>query len=487
MDGSSLPAAPTAIGEAIAASLAAFVEGLDPAHVPERVALRARYLMLDAIGCGLAARGEDFAVKFGGAFDAMAAYDGAGATSGVVGHDRRLPMRDAMGLNGALLHGLDYDDTHMAGVIHLSVAVLPAVLALAARRQAPGRALLAAYVAGLEVGARLASVPKSGFHVRGFHPAGLVGAFAATMACGHLLGLDRRQLVHAQGIALSMASGNLQFMEEGGWTKRIHPGWAAQAGFAAATFAEHGVLAPMAPYTGRFGLFNSYVSDADRERRDLALATRGLEADGRATAWEVEQVAVKPFPVCHFLHAATDSAIRLHRDGVAVDRIRRIEVPMPANVVAMVCEPVAYKRRPVTDYDAKFSLPYAVASGLVRGRLGLAELAPERLAEPAIRAVMDQVEYVPDPDTTFPEHYTGEVRVTLDDGRVVKHRESVNRGHAERPLANDEVAAKFLENATLHFPRAHADAIRDAGVGLDTLANSSALEDLLARGPDAAR
>ena len=208
-----------------------------------------------------------------------------------------------------------------------------------------------------------------------------------------------------------------------------------------------------------------------------------MKADGSATQWEVENVAIKPFPMCHFVHASADAAIALHRQGIDPSRIRAVEVHVPAGVVQSVCEPVANKRRPTSDYDAKFSLVYAVASGLLRGRLGLKELTPEAFADPAALNLMDRIEYVEDAKTTFPRHYTGEVRVTLDDGERVRHREPVNRGHAERPLSNDEVREKFFDNATLHFSRSHAQAVCDQVLSLDKLANVQTLETLLAQDP----
>jgi 2-methylcitrate dehydratase PrpD len=173
-----------------------------------------------------------------------------------------------------------------------------------------------------------------------------------------------------QGIALSMASGSLQFIEDGAWTKRMHPGWAAQAAITAATFAAHGVQAPQAPYEGRYGFYRCYLGQVEHERIDLSLATAGLKTDGTTAQWEVENVAIKPFPMCHFVHASADAAIALHRTGIDAARIRAVQVHVPAGVVQSVCEPVANKRRPTSDYDAKFSLVYAVASGLLRGKLG---------------------------------------------------------------------------------------------------------------------
>jgi 2-methylcitrate dehydratase PrpD len=463
--------------DVIARTLSGFAQGLALERVPSEVSERARHLMLDAIGCALAARREPFALKF---TEATRSLSDPGSR-GVVGFGDRMPLRDAALLNGVLMHGLDYDDTHMSGIVHLSVSVLPTVLALASEHHANGADMLAAYITGLEAGARIGTATRGGLHTHGFHPTGVVGVFGSTLAAGRLLGLDAAQLVHAQGFALSMASGSLQFLEDGAWTKRMHPGWAAQSAINAANFAAHGLPAPQSPYEGRYGFYRCYLGQDEYARIDLSLATAGLGADGIATTWELMNVAVKPFPMCHFVHASTDAAIALHKTGIDATRIRSVEVAVPAGVVQSVCEPVANKRRPQSDYDAKFSLNYAVASGLLRGRLGLKELTPEAFGEPAALALMDRITYVDDPDTTFPSHYTGEVRVTLDDGRTLRHRESINRGHAERPVTNAEVREKFFENATMHFPRSHALAICEHVLALDRLVDVQTLESLLAK------
>jgi 2-methylcitrate dehydratase PrpD len=113
----------------------------------------------------------------------------------------------------------------------------------------------------------------------------------------------------------------------------------------------------------------------------------------------------------------------------------------------------------------------------------LKELTPDAFGDPAALALMDRIDYVEDSESTFPRHYTGEVRVTLDDGRTLRHREPVNRGHAERPLSNEEVREKFFDNATLYFSPSHTQAVCDQILALDKLANVQALESLLAQDP----
>jgi 2-methylcitrate dehydratase PrpD len=424
--------------------------------------------MLDAVGCALAAKNFDFAQV---SLRAIAELGGAGPR-GVVGHTLRLPLRDAVLANGILMHGLDYDDTHSEGIVHLTVGVLPAALGLAAELARSGRDLLVAYIAGVEAGARLGSVAKGGFHQVGFHPTGVVGAFASALAAGKLHGLDSGQLVNAQGVALSVAAGSLEFLEDGSWTKRFHPGWAGVGGITAATMAKHGFVAPEAAYEGRFGLFKSHLGALDAQC-DYARATEAL-----GTTWETLNVAVKPYPACHFVHAFADAAIALKQKGVAPEKIASIIALVPAEVVKTVCEPVENKRRPANDYDAKFSVPYVIAASLLRGKFGLAELEETALRDPAILALAAKVTCVVDPASGFPRHYSGEVVLHMNDGSETRHREQVNRGSADRPLTNSEMEAKFTQNATVSVSTSRAQTIRDAILNLDQ-APALALEEVL--------
>ena len=456
---------------AISERLADFAAGLALGDVPDGVAQRAKHLLLDAIGCAFAAREEAFARRIAASVARLA---GSGPR-GVVGMAHRLPLRDAALVNGMLMHGLDYDDTHAAGIVHLTVSTFPAGLATAAQLGVSGAELLVAYIAGVEAGARIASVAKGGFHEVGFHPTGVVGAFASSLVAGRLMELSRARLVGAQGIALSLASGNLQFLEDGSWTKRIHPGWAAACGITAASLAADDIPAPRAAYEGRFGLYRSHLPPSGLAACDFSLATAGL-----GSVWEIDNVAVKPFPACHFVHGCADAAIALHRAGVDPERVRSVRALVPAGVVQSVCEPVAAKRRPKNDYDAKFSIPYAVASGLARGRLGLAELLPEALVEPRIERLMDKVEYAVDAAATFPRHYSGEVTVTLDDGRTLGQRVAVNRGNPERPLSNAEITDKYFENCAMTLADGAARRVRDLVLDLDSIASAAEFETVLA-------
>src|ERR1043166_3643739 len=282
------PAEPAIQAEAarplISRTLAQFAHDLSFDAIPQEVRERAKHLMLDATGIAYASGAYDFAHK---TLTAIAGLGGDGRVP-VIGLPQRLSPRDAALVNGLLGHGLDFDDTHTGGIIHSTASVWPAVTSTAFMHGKSGADLLVAYVAGVEAATRLGAVGSGHFHQVGFHPTGMIGVFGCTLAAGTLMGLSPQALTMAQGIALSMAAGSLEFLEDGAWTKRMHPGWAAQAGITAAALARQGFVGPSRAYEGRFGLFNAYLQ-------------AGIEAErwGRATAglgegWETMAVAVKP-------------------------------------------------------------------------------------------------------------------------------------------------------------------------------------------------
>lgn len=442
----------------LSTQLAAYATGFTLDAVPAEVRERAKHLMLDALGIGLASTQWDFARQTLAGLRELA---GPGGDVPVIGTGQQLPMRDAATMNALLIHGLDYDDTHPAGVIHATTSVLPAVLALGTRLGRSGRDLLQAYVLGIETATRLGAAAKSGFHQVGFHPTGLIGAFGCTLAAARLLQLDERQTVDAQGIALSLASGSLECLEDGAWTKRLHPGWGAASGITAATLGKHGFVGPGAAYEGRFGLYASHLGPDLLAKADLGLVTAGL-----GEVWEVMNVAVKPVPACHFTHAFADAASILSRDWGGAP-IRRIVARVPTGAMKAVCEPIEKKLRPANAYDAQFSVPYSVATGLRFGRFTLDALEPAAYEDPETLAIAALVECQSDPDADFPRYFGGEVIVELADGRTLRHHERINRGAAGRPISNADIVAKYHDNAARAVDRDHADRVRDAVLGME--------------------
>ncbi|WP_233830549.1 MmgE/PrpD family protein [Paraburkholderia sp. ZP32-5] len=441
-------------------TLAAFAHSLEPDDIPHRVRVRAKHLILDTIGIALASHRNEFASVILRGINAL----GESGTTPVIGCGDTHTVRNAVLLNAALMHGLDYDDTHMKGIVHASAFCAPTALAVAHETGASGRAALAAYVVGMEVATRLGAAAKGGFHRAGYHPTGVLSHFSAALIAGRLYRLDTAQLAAAQGIAASTASGVQVFLEEGTWSKRLHPGWGGVGGITAARLAQAGFVAPSRPYEGRYGLFDSHLQQHAGDV-DYLMARAGL-----GEIWETEQMAIKPYPVCHFLHSIAEAGAALARDAsIDPQRISRIRALLPQPVMPIVTEPLDAKRCPRTNYEAKFSAQYVAAASLVRGRFGLAELEPDALADPRILALSARVECVADTDSAFPAFYSGGIIVDTDDGRQHRRYYRINKGAGERALSNEEIVAKYFDNACWSVSRARAEQIRNAVLSLDEM------------------
>ena len=441
-----------------AREIARFSAGFRLEEVPEAVKLRARLHILDGLGLGIASTVQ----AYGKAAVAGTAAMGTPGACSVIGSERTFDMRDAAMINAVLIHGLDFDDTHLASIIHPTCTALPAALALGESLDASGADLLAAFLAGAETGIRIGLAVDGGFHHVGYHATGVVSHFASAVTAGRLLGLDEDALTAAQGITGSTASGIQVFLEEGAWTKRFHPGWGAVAGITAAHLAQAGFKGPSRPYEGRFGLFATHLFGQE-DHVKLPALTEGLGA-----TWHFGETALKPYPVCHFIHGCADAAIELHHE-IAGAPIASARAFLGEPTLHIVCEPAHEKERPTTDYEAKFSAQFVTAYCLLRGRFGLPDLLPEALADTQVLDLSQRVKCFEDPDSAFPTFFSGGVEVTLADGRVLTRHVRVNSGAGDRAMTSDAVAEKFLASASLAFPLARAEAIRDAVMALESV------------------
>jgi 2-methylcitrate dehydratase PrpD len=417
---------------AAAHELAAWACALEPGDIPGEVRAAAREHALDVLGCGLAALGVGEAT----AGLATAAEAGTGPAS-AIGRAAGVPAPAAALANGMLCHGLDFDDTHEASIAHVATVVVPASLAVAEAAGATGGEALAAIVAGTETVTRIGMAAPEGFHRRGFHPTGVCGIFGATVASCRLRGMDAEATTRALGLAGSMASGIFEYLADGSPTKPFHAGWAAQAGVQAAALTAAGARGPATVLEGRYGLFNTHVDVA----HDI-----GAQLADLGQRWESPLVAIKPYPACHWIHAAVDAAAEAAA-GLAHEAIARIVVRIPDVGVPIVLEPLAEKRVPKTEYDAKFSLPWCVAARLVHGRLDVRSFLGD-VAEPAVLALASRVEFEPW-EGEFASVFAGAATVVASDGAATTVVNQAPRGAPGHPLRRDDLLEKFTSNATL--------------------------------------
>jgi 2-methylcitrate dehydratase PrpD len=436
----------------VAGRLARFAVELQTDAIPEAVWTKSVHHIIDGIGLAFASHHFPYAAP---ALNGIAAAGGSGEAT-VIGSKLRLSPRDAALANAYLLHGLDFDDTHPASIVHPTVASFPTALAVAETQNATWGELVAAYVTGMETCIRLGQSVCGGFHHAGFHATGLVSHFSSAVVAGRLFGLSAEQIVGAQGITASTSAGVQVFLENGAWTKRLHPGWGALSGITAAQLMRHGFVAPQRAYEGRFGFFETHMQQHLGDV-DLPSITAGL-----GDRYAMLDTAIKPYPVCHFIHGCAEAALQLHADLGGTPEIDRIVCELPATTLPVVAEPAAAKAVPRSDYEGKFSAHYVVATCLLRGRFGLAELDAASLVDPRTLALAQRVSCVVEESSAFPKYFSGAVTVHLRSGEVHTRRVPVNLGSGERALTRDDIIAKFQGTAGVVLPASRLGRLLDA-------------------------
>lgn len=452
----------------LALQLGRFAEATSFDRLPTEVVDSVKLRVLDIVGICLAAAERGLA----DGVTELVAEEGGRPVATVVAADLRCSMAQAAFVNGTLAHSLDFDDTHLRSVLHPSASVIPAVLAVAEARGRSGAEAIAAAAAGIEITVRvglggLVAGLGNVFFERGWHATSICGTLGSAAAAGKLLGLDAAGIAHALGIAASFAGGLLEGNRVGGTVKRLHCGWAANAGITAALLAAHGFTGPRTVLEGRFGLFSAFLGGH---------ADPAAVVDGLGDRWELPDIAFKPYPANHYTHAAIDAALTLRRvPGVTPAAIRRIELGTSAAELRTIGEPREEKIRPRSGYHAQFSGPFTVATAFSGGGgLGVYfdDFSDEKARDPELLALAAKVETFVDPacDLAFPQTFPAVLRVHLAGGRILEERVMYPRGSRENPLPVADLRRKFALNASGLLPAERADGLADAILALDRAA-----------------
>jgi 2-methylcitrate dehydratase PrpD len=272
-----------------------------------------------------------------------------------------------------------------------------------------------------------------------------------------LFGLDADGVCRALGIAGSQASGSMEFLADGAWTKRLHPGWSASAGLHAAALAAGGFRAPATILEGRFGFLHAYSG---------AALTAPLAPSG---AFEIMRTGVKPHACCRYIQAPIDAALALRTaHGIEPESVERVDVGLVGAAFPIVCEPALLKRRPRSVVDEQFSLPFGIAVALARGAASPAEFVRETLDDPQVTRLMDRVTAVRDAalDADYPRVWPSWVRITLRDGREVEEHVIHPLGDPERFPDAAALGAKFRALARRALPDAQVERLAAAVAAL---------------------
>src|SRR6202790_2799918 len=416
----------------VAETLAEKIVALQAGGLPAATTRKCEDLLIDVVGLCVTARKADYVES------RLAGWDNDGPCT-AIGHKRTLTAAGAAFVNGTAAHGEDFDDTFEGGPVHAGAVIVPAVLAACERHNPDGRIALTGIAVGTEVLCRLSLVVPKAVHKAGFHPTAIFGAMGAAAGVGAALGLNAKQIVDALGVAGSMAGGIIEYLAEGAWTKRLHAGWAAQSGLRAALLARQGFVGPRTVFEGVHGLFHGF---AHTTHGDYDALTGDF-----GTRWVTDTLAFKPYPCGTMAQPYIDCARRLAARGVKAEDVEEIMCEVAEGTVHRLWEPLADKQRPRNGYSAKFATPYLLATGFVKGGVGLGAFTEDAIRDAAVLALAAKVKFVIDPDNPYPNNYTGHIRATLKDGSVIEERQPYLRGGAQEPLTRQDVMDKFALNA----------------------------------------
>jgi 2-methylcitrate dehydratase PrpD len=453
---------PPAYPDTISGKMAQFAANLKYDDLPQDVRDKAKLVLLDGLGCGLAGSTTEDVLQIR---SAMLAAGGGGGDTLLWGTSSRAPLPQAALANGAAMHSREMDD--FEGCLHSGSVIIPTALGTGARVAASGRDLLTAITVGYDI-ARRALEGCGGnkpLKDKGWHSTSVCGGFGAAVTAGYLLGLDAEKMQWALGYAGSNAGGTWAFIPDGAMSKRVHPGLAALSGVTAAYLAASNVTGPTSIFeTDWGGFFPTYVGEK-------AVPARSIENLG--SDFKLRIVGFKPYAACRGNHGSIDAILQMRReDGIRPENVDRIVIRgTPTHVKQLGKQAVK------TMLDAQFSLPYSVSVSLATWGAMLDQYTPEQLRRPEILALARRVNVVIDAQVTGSEQPF--VDVYLTDGRMLTRRVLVPRGAHTNALTDEELRIKFRSNAKLALKDAQVDELEDKVQKVDTLENVADIAALL--------
>lgn len=448
----------------VAAHLALWALGLTEKNTPADVRDAVCRNLLDGVGTAIAA------YRLGAAQPAVTVAAGLGGPrkASVIGSDGpRISPPAAAFANGALIHALDFDDTHPVGLVHPTAVVLPAALAVGQETRSSGAEVLLAAVAGVEAVCRIASAAPHAFHERGLHATSAAGVFGAALAAARLMGLGMDRTINALGIAGSSAGGLLECRNTGASTTLVHPGQAAADGIMAARLAAAGASGPETVFEGEFGFYRVLAGCALSPHRILG---------GLGERWEAQRVVAKPYPCAQLAHASLNAGARavehMAEAGLGADAIESVKVAVPKETLRLLCAPD--KAYPRTPHEAKQSPAWSLAAMLIDGSVGVDTYSEGCTRRPHVSMLAQRMRFVQVRGDGPPATVPGRLTLRFKGGRHLR----VEAG-ACVPLSDTALMAKFHANAGGMTPE--SDQLAAQIRALATVRTLGPLLDLTAR------
>ena len=418
----------------ITKKLVKFCSALKYGDLPFDVVDRAKYYALDFLGVIARGSQEESSKAMYNFIKGLGIANEGGV---VIGTNMKTSFQYSALANGTAAHSLEFDDVNNEASLHPGVVIFPAAIAACEMANKSGKEFIEGVVLGYEVMIRMGKAlgPKEHYS-RGFHPTGTCGTFGATAAVSKILGLSEKQMLNAIGLAGSQAAGSMEFLTQGAWSKRMHPGWAAHNGIIACLLAENGFTGPSTIIEGRFGFLHAYSDNAHPEK----------VTDGLGNDFEISRCSIKPHACCRYMQSSIDAILKIIKENkIKPNDIEKVTLGILQAGYSIIASPIDSKRNPQTVYESQFSMPFGAAVAILFGKATLGEFTQENLNLPEIKALMEKVDCVKNPelDKVYPKHWPATVEIKTKDGKIFSIRLEYPKGDPENPLTWDELIEKF--------------------------------------------
>lgn len=433
--------------------LARFVANAGPEMLTDKIRDRLKEYLVDFIAVTLAAsHSSDSTVAI---CNAVKALGGQAGSSTVLGKGKSFTPQYAGLLNAALGHSLDFDDTYAKGTLHAGVTAIGAGLTQAELlgSAADTDRFLVAVAVGYEITCRLGRELGNEAYARGFHNTSTAGIFGAVATIAVLKGLSVDVIENAFGLAGSKASGSMQYLENGSWNKRLHPGFAVHDAFLCTTLAEAGVVGAAKIFEGTFGFLQGYSPKADK---DLVYLTSDL-----GQRWEFLETSLKPYPACRMTHGFIEHAAKFGYDkgNATVDQVKAITLSLSPNNVSVVGAATQNKIHPENMVDAQFSAYFTTANSFLFGSAnGVRCYEKDRLSNSDIRQLCDKTSCVADGSL---RQFGSKLRIDYENGTFDQVSIPYPLGESQHPFTREQVDAKFFSLVQPVIGEQRAVVIRD--------------------------
>lgn len=416
----------------ITQDLASYCGGLKYRHLPQDVIDRVKYFFLDFIGVTLRGSTADSSRSIYRFVREMGRGDGV-----IIGTNAQVPYLYSALANGTAGHAIEMDDVNNEASLHPGVVVFPSALAASEMMGSKGWKFIEAVVAGYEVMIRLGkAVTPEGSYSRGFHPTATCGTFGSSMVASKIMGLPTERIVSAMGIAGSQASGSMEFLAQGAWTKRFHAGWAAYSGMMAALLSRKGFKGPTSIIEGRDGFLHAYSN-----RSNIAKVMEGV-----GSGFEILRTSIKPHACCRYMQPPIDALLKIVEEkNLKPEHVKKVKLGLLSAGASLIAEPREKKYHPQSVVDAQFSMPFGAAVAILYRKAGLREFQRSRITSEEVKAMMRKVEYAVDPelDLTFPKEWSATAEISTHDRKRYFTKIEYPKGDPENPLSWEELIEKF--------------------------------------------